>query len=62
VSGAIDVHTHIFPSGWPDLAAQFGGDRWPRLEGDPATGCRLYLGSTLNRTLTPRAFDLPRAG
>ena len=31
----IDVHTHIFPSAWPDFAARYGGDRWPRLEGDP---------------------------
>jgi aminocarboxymuconate-semialdehyde decarboxylase len=53
----IDVHTHIFASGWPDFAARFGGDRWPRLDGDPATGCKLYIGSTLNRTLTPHAFD-----
>jgi aminocarboxymuconate-semialdehyde decarboxylase len=53
----IDCHTHIFASRWPDFAARFGGDRWPRLEGDPATGCRLFLGSTLNRSLTPQAFD-----
>ena len=57
---SIDVHTHIFASEWPDFAARYGGDRWPRLEGDPATGCRLYLGSTLNRTLTPHAFDPAR--
>src|SRR6266581_3695719 len=56
----IDVHTHIFPSAWPDFAARYGGDRWPRLDGDPATGCRLYLGTTLNRTLTPHAFDPAR--
>src|SRR5581483_680630 len=57
MTASIDIHTHIFASGWPDFAARWGGDRWPRLEGDPATGCRLYLGSTLNRTLTPHAFD-----
>ncbi len=56
----IDVHTHIFPNAWPDFAARYGGDRWPRLDGDPATGCRLYLGTTLNRTLTPHAFDPAR--
>ena len=57
---AIDVHTHIFAQGWPDFAARFGGDRWPRLEGDPATGCKLYLGATFNRNLTPHAFDPAR--
>ena len=57
MSGPIDVHTHIFASAWPDFAARYGGDRWPRLEGDPAIGCRLYLGAALNRSLTPHAFD-----
>jgi aminocarboxymuconate-semialdehyde decarboxylase len=57
---AIDVHTHIFAPGWPDFAARFGGDRWPRLEGDPSTGCKLYLGATFNRNLTPHAFDPSR--
>ena len=57
---AIDVHTHIFASSWPDFAARHGGDRWPRLEGDPATGCKLYLGATFNRGLTPHAFDPAR--
>jgi hypothetical protein len=51
---AVDVHTHIFAPGWPDFAARHGGDRWPRLEGDPATGGALFLGATFNRALTPR--------
>ena len=57
---ATDIHTHIFASGWPDFATRFGGDRWPRLEGDPTTSCKLYLGSTFNRNLTPHAFDPAR--
>lgn len=56
----IDIHTHIFAPGWPDFAARHGGDRWPRLEGDPAAGCRLFLGATFNRNLTPHAFDPDR--
>jgi aminocarboxymuconate-semialdehyde decarboxylase len=60
VAGPIDVHTHIFAPGWPDFAARYGGDRWPRLEGDPATGCALYIGATFNRRLTPHAFDPQR--
>jgi predicted TIM-barrel fold metal-dependent hydrolase len=60
VIDAIDVHTHIFAPGWPDFAARFGGDRWPRLEGDPSAGCKLYLGATFNRNLTPHAFDPAR--
>src|SRR5262245_63763504 len=57
---AIDIHTHVFAPGWPHFAARYGGDRWPRLQGDPATGCRLFLGATFNRTLTPHAFDPER--
>lgn len=60
MNGAIDVHTHIFATGWPDFAARYGGDRWPRLEGDPATSCKLYIGSTLTRTLGPSSFDPAR--
>src|SRR5712692_10152866 len=60
MTGPIDVHTHIFASGWPDFAARYGGDRWPRLEGDPATGCKLFLGTAFNRNLTPHAFDPAR--
>ncbi len=27
----VDVHTHVVPHGWPDLAAACGGDGWPWL-------------------------------
>ena len=27
----VDVHTHLVPHGWPDLAAACGGDGWPWL-------------------------------
>ena len=60
MTGAIDVHTHILPRGWEDFAARFGGDRWPRLVGDPGTSCQLYVGATFNRNLGPDAFDPAR--
>ena len=56
-TGAIDVHTHIFPAGWDDFAARYGGDKWPRLVGDPTGPCQLYIGQTFNRNLTPHSFD-----
>ncbi|WP_433378656.1 amidohydrolase family protein [Actinoplanes sp. CA-142083] len=28
----IDVHTHVVPKGWPDLAVACGGDGWPWLK------------------------------
>jgi len=55
--GAIDVHTHLLPPDWPDLAARYGGTRWPRVVRDAAGGCALYLGDAFNRTLTPSALD-----
>ena len=27
----VDVHAHFLPASIPDLAGQFGGDRWPWL-------------------------------
>ena len=30
----IDVHTHIVPKGWPDLAVVTGSDGWPWLRLD----------------------------
>lgn len=32
MSGVVDVHTHVVPHGWPDLAAACGGDGWPWLK------------------------------
>ena len=29
-----DVHTHVVPKGWPDLAAECGGTGWPWLRVD----------------------------
>jgi aminocarboxymuconate-semialdehyde decarboxylase len=60
MTDAIDVHTHILPPGWEDFAARFGGDRWPRLVGDPAARCQLYVGQRFNRHLGPTAFDPAR--
>ena len=61
MADAIDVHTHILPAGWEDYAARFGGDRWPRLVGDPtAARCQLYVGATFNRNLGPESFDPTR--
>ena len=60
MTDTIDVHTHILPRAWEDDAARFGGERWPRLVGDPGTGCQLYVGPTFNRNLGPEAFDPAR--
>jgi aminocarboxymuconate-semialdehyde decarboxylase len=58
MTDSIDVHTHILPAGWEDYAARFGGDRWPRLVGDPTSArCQLYVGAAFNRNLGPESFD-----
>jgi aminocarboxymuconate-semialdehyde decarboxylase len=57
MANGIDVHTHIFAPNWPDFAARYGGDRWPRIEGDITGSCKLYIGTTFNRNLTPHSFD-----
>jgi aminocarboxymuconate-semialdehyde decarboxylase len=60
MTGTIDVHTHILPAGWEDFAARHGGDRWPRLVGDPSARCQLFVGQTFNRNLGPESFDPAR--
>lgn len=55
--GAIDIHTHLMPRDWPDLAARYGGSRWPRLVRDAQGGCTLYVGDAFNRILQPNAFE-----
>src|SRR5438552_11077328 len=60
MTDATDLHPHILPAGWEDFAARFGGERWPRLVGDPSAKCQLYVGATFNRNLDPNAFDPAR--
>ncbi|MDG4830580.1 amidohydrolase family protein [Solwaraspora sp. WMMD1047] len=46
VTGAIDVHTHYVPRGWPDLGtAAGGGDRWPWLRVTSERDAMIMVGS-----------------
>jgi aminocarboxymuconate-semialdehyde decarboxylase len=53
----IDVHTHILPEAWPDLAARAGADRWPRLERVDACSARILVGRRHFRDITDQCWD-----
>ncbi len=31
----VDIHTHILPPDWPDLAERFGGGKWLSMQRNP---------------------------
>ncbi len=47
----IDVHTHLVPRGWPDLAAVTGSDGWPWLRIDSEREAMIMIGSTEFRAI-----------
>lgn len=56
----VDIHTHILPPGWPDLAQKYGYGRFVRF--DPikdgcGCGARLYIGGEHFRTIEPNCYD-----
>ncbi|HED53867.1 MAG TPA: amidohydrolase [Phycisphaerales bacterium] len=58
----IDIHTHILPPEWPDLAEQFGGGRWLSMQQrlDASGVCRgasLYCDGNHFRDVQPNCFD-----
>ncbi|MEU8227154.1 amidohydrolase family protein [Kribbella sp. NPDC048915] len=54
---AVDVHTHLVPKGWPDLAAACGGGGWPWLRIDSERAAMIMIGSTEFRPIGPQAWD-----
>jgi aminocarboxymuconate-semialdehyde decarboxylase len=53
----IDVHTHILPSGWPDLAERFGYGGFPRLEPTAPGKARMMIDRRLFREVTADLWD-----
>jgi len=51
----VDVHTHLVPHGWPDLAAACGGDGWPWLRIGSERAAMIMVGSTEFRPIGPQA-------
>ena len=53
----VDVHTHLVPKGWPDLAASCGGDGWPWLRIDSERQAMIMLGEREFRPVGVQAWD-----
>jgi len=60
----IDIHTHILPPGWPDLAQKYGYGRFVRFDpitgqGGCACGAKLFIEDEHFRTIEPSCYDAP---
>jgi aminocarboxymuconate-semialdehyde decarboxylase len=53
----VDVHTHLVPKGWPDLAAACGGSGWPWLRLDSERAAMIMLGDSEFRRVGASAWD-----
>ena len=53
----IDLHTHIVPERWEDLAARFGGGKWPRLVHHDPCRAAIMTGDQLFREITDQAWS-----
>lgn len=54
----VDLHTHILPERWPDLAERYGCGGWMRLEHPEGCACgRMMLDDTFFREVEPNCWD-----
>ncbi|WP_189115868.1 amidohydrolase family protein [Pilimelia terevasa] len=53
----VDIHTHLVPRGWPDLAAACGGTGWPSLRIDSEREAMLMVGGQPWRPVRSPAWD-----
>lgn len=53
----IDVHTHILPPSWPDLADRYGYGGFPRFEAQPDGNAAMMVDCRHFRTFQPNAWD-----
>jgi aminocarboxymuconate-semialdehyde decarboxylase len=54
----IDLHTHILPRSWPDLAERYGYGGWPRLEHLDACSARMMVDQKNFRDLKSNCWDV----
>ena len=52
----IDLHTHVLPERWEDLAGRYGGGRWPRLVHRDACRATIMTGDAVFREITDRSW------
>lgn len=53
----VDVHAHLVPKGWPELASVCGGDGWPWLRIDSERAAMLMVGEQEFRPVRRSAWD-----
>ncbi|MBK1782726.1 amidohydrolase family protein [Prauserella cavernicola] len=53
----VDVHTHLVPRGWPDLAAACGGEGWPWLRLDSEREAMIMVGEQEFRPVGAQCWD-----
>jgi aminocarboxymuconate-semialdehyde decarboxylase len=53
----VDVHTHVVPRGWPDLAAACGGSGWPWLRLDSERAAMIMVGEAEFRPVGAECWD-----
>jgi aminocarboxymuconate-semialdehyde decarboxylase len=56
----VDLHTHILPETWPDLAARFGPGRWVRIEHHAPCRARMMVGDTVFREIEDNCWSPTR--
>ena len=57
MTGAIDVHTHVVPKGWPDLAAACGGSDWPWLKVETEREAIIMIRDRVFRPIDSSCWD-----
>jgi aminocarboxymuconate-semialdehyde decarboxylase len=57
-----DVHTHVVPKGWPDLAAACGGDGWPWLRVESEREAIIMIRDQEFRRVDSSCWDPSRRG
>ena len=54
----IDIHTHVLPRTWPDLAERYGCDGWPRLEHLDPCSARMMIDQRHFRDVKHNCWDV----